>query len=303
MNLTKSKPSNTRNIIPLELIKVKHYNKIINLINENLINKDSDRYIYSYALLRTQRPLEALINLYSLVKKYPNLEEDCNCIGILLFKEEDFLSKVQMDEKVLYILFQVARNTILDHKIYVELQKKLFNLLWKRKEYAKLENILKSYKKEKDGILLENLSKVNFIQYEHKLLSNILGFIGYTLTGAGCLILRDKLYQNNLDKQINSVVEELKKLFLGISAKFKPKFLDLKLLNAFLEYEAQILIEVLKIAINCGVDLDFVATPSYFIIYDPSNLLLAKFKFWLQKYDLNLDRIYDRINYDAIIGV
>ncbi len=105
MNLTKIKPSNTKNIIPLELIKQSHYNKIIDLINKNPSNQDSDIYIYSYALLRTQRPLEALINLYSLVKKYPNLEEDCNCIGRSLFKEQDFLSKVPMDEKVLYILF------------------------------------------------------------------------------------------------------------------------------------------------------------------------------------------------------
>ena len=303
MNLTKIKPSNTKNIIPLELIKQSHYNKIIDLINKNPSNQDFDIYIYSYALLRTQRPLEALINLYSLVKKYPNLEEDCNCIGRSLFKEQDFLSKVPMDEKVLYILFKVARNTILDHKIYIELQKKLFNLLWERSEYAKLENILKSYKKQKDGILLENLSKVNFRQYENKFSGNILGFIGFTLTGAGCLILRDKLYQNNLDKQINSVIDELKKLFLSVSTQFKHKFLDLKLLNACLEYEAQVLIEVLKIAINCGTELDFVATPSYFIHYDPANLLLAKFKLWLQKYDLNLDRIYDRITYDAIIGV
>lgn len=303
MNLRKIKPSNTQNIVPLELIKQKNYNKIINLINQNPINQDSDIYIYSYALLRTLRPLEALINLYSLVKKYPNLEEDCNCIGRLLFKEEDFLSKVPMDEKVLYILLQVARNTILDHKIYVELQKKLFNLLWERQEYAKLENILKSYKKEKDGILLENLSKVNFMQYEHKLSNNILGFIGYTLTGAGCLILRDQFYQNNLEKQINAVVFELKKLFLEVSIKFKSKFLDLKFLNAFLEYEAQVLIEVLKIAIKYGIDLDLVATPSYFINYDPANLLLAKFKLWLQKYDLNLDLLYNQITYDAIIGV
>lgn len=291
-----------KDFTPLELIRNHKYHKIIEILSKVDLKSDSERYIYSYALFQANEYLSALINLWPLAKKDLNLQKDCLELGMMLFKSQDFSAAIN-DDKVLYMLLQIAKIKVPKAKIELKLQQKLFNLLWREKNYSQLENILKTYKKDKNGLLLENLSKVNFWQYEQKAPANVFGFIGYTLTGAGCLILREKKYHANLAQKINFIIDEIKQLFLAISSKWKNKILDLELLNVFLEYEGSILIKVLSVAINAGLELDFIATPSYFINYDQADLLLPKFKLWLQEHAIELKVFYEQATYYAVVGL
>ena len=305
---TKPQKQKIPHLISLDLIRGKHFKEIVNIVHEQSVLTNRDRYIYGYSLLQLQQNLQALVTLWPLAAKdHIKLQEDCAIIAAHVFKDEHFLATIEgLSEKTLYALFLIAQKLIPQTQVYAALKQHLFDLLWQKHDYEQLERILKASKKEWSGILVENLSKLVFFQPENKLVGNISAFVGCILTGGACLILRNSIYHSDIAEEIRFLANEIKILFSRLEIKNQQKLSwDKALFESFLDYEVDILTQVLQLAVDSRLaGLDIIPTPSYLINYDAATGRLGQnFLPWLAVLNQELCEMYHVNIYHAVIWV
>lgn len=96
---------------------------------------------------------------------------------------------------------------------------------------------------------------------------------------------------------------EIKLLFANLAAKNRSIPWEQTLFNNFVDYEASILIHILRIAVQAKpLNLDIIPTPSYLINYDATGQRLSQiFLPWLGSHDKDLLAAYDKDGYHAAI--
>ena len=175
--------------------------------------------------------------------------------------------------------------------------------LWKEKAYEELERILKSQKQDISGSLVENLSKLAFFQHDKKFTGSTPVFVSHILTGGACLIARNPIYHHDIANEIQLLANEIKLLFTQSILKNKKKSAwDQSLIETFIDFEANILTQVLQLAINRHMpNLDFIPTPSYLLIYHAANKPAGQhFLNWLALENKALFKLYDTQTYHAV---
>lgn len=302
MRYKKIKNKQKSHSIPTTLITDKKFNEIVNILNKKSELTNQDRYLYGYSLLRTQQQLESLITLWPLsAKGHTKIQEDCTVIAAHVFNDENFLSMPLPDE-ALYTLFQVARNLAPHSLAYRTLQQRLFDSLWFKKDYEKLERTLKANKNEFSGIYVENLSKLAFFNPENKLISNTPAFISLILSGGACLISRNPIYHNDIADEIRLLANEIKLLYSQLNTKHKF-FWDKSLFENFVDYEASVLSQVLQLAIKINPsNLDIIPSPSYIMTYDSTTGRVSQdFLPWLASANEDLFEMYNPNTHQAVL--
>lgn len=291
-------------LITDELIKDKRFAEIVKKFNEKSDLSNRDRYIYGYALLKMQQYLEALVNLWPLAAKgHTKLQEDCAVIAAHVFTDKDRLWSADLSDDKIYTLFLAGKNLVSQSVAYHALKQRLFNTLWQQGRFEKLEQILKSSKEESLGLLVENLSKLDFFQPNRKFVGNIPAFVGHILTGGACLIARDSVYHSDIEKGIRLLANEIKYLFYQLKIKNQPLTWDRMLFENFVDYEANILIHVLQMVVkNSSVHFDIIPTPSYLMYYDATAKRVdEKFLSWLAAENKELFETYNADTYYAVL--
>lgn len=291
-------------LIPSELIRDKRFVEIVNRVNDGDELTKRDRYIYGYSLLQTQRNLEALVQLWPLAaKEHAKLQEDCAIIAKHVFADEGLLCSAHLSDDALYTLFLVVKSLAPQSVAYYVIKQRLFDTLWQQGHFEKLERVLKSSKEEFPSILIENLSKLDFFQANRKLSGNIPAFVGHVLTGGGCLIARDSIYHGDIENALHLLANEIKYLFYQLKSKNKLPAWDLALFENFVDYEANILINVLQIVVkNSSVHFDIIPTPSYLMHYDATAKRVSeKFLPWLEAENKELFAAYSTNTYHAAL--
>jgi len=300
----KKLPPKNQDLIPLTLVKNKRFKEIINLIHDTTILTNRDRYIYGYALFTMQQYLSALLTIWPLAaKNYPVLKRDCAHIAAKVFKDPDFLTKInELPKEILHTLFVITNNLMPDSNILKILKQRLLAVLWEQRDYPLLERILKSDKKEISGLLVENLSKLMFVQAANKLPANIAGFIGTILTGGTCLLIRTPIYHHDLAAAINSLANELKIMFNNLKINHSLAW-DATLFACFVDYEAELLIEIVQLVVdNQATNITLLPTPSYFINHEATvNKIVPHFIPWLMNRKHELVNFYQASTHHAII--
>lgn len=209
----------------------------------------------------------------------------------------------------------------------------IIDTLWKKGDYEQLERILKTYnppeknfvrekslsetslvletkysseglyKKIFSGVLVENLSKLAFFQAEIKLIGNPAAFVSHILTGGACLIARNPLYHMDITDEIQLLANEIKFLFAQLKIKYKQKLTwDKSLFENFVDYEANILIQVLQLSVKKGgSNLDIIPTPGYLITHDAATKRISQiFLPWLASENKALFEMYDAETHRAV---
>ena len=138
---TKPQKQKIPHLISLDLIRGKHFKEIVNIVHEQSVLTNRDRYIYGYSLLQLQQNLQALVTLWPLAAKdHIKLQEDCAIIAAHVFKDEHFLATIEgLSEKTLYALFLIAQKLIPQTQVYAALKQHLFDLLWQKHDYEQVE--------------------------------------------------------------------------------------------------------------------------------------------------------------------
>jgi len=291
--------------IPPQLIKDKQFAEIITIANRQSELTVQDRYLYGYALLQTQQKLAALITLWPLAaKNQTQLYEDCAVIARDVFNQDIASSLSDLSEKELHILF-LAAQTLAPHSLtYHTIKQHLCNLLWDKKEYEKLEHLLKSSKEKSLSIFIENMSKLAFFQAEKKLSGNIPALIGCVLTGAASFIARHPMYHHDIHDIIPSLTNEIKNLFAEWVHTSKQKISwDSTLLNNFIDYEAHIVTHILELSLKSTMaPNNIIPTPSYLLYYDAATKQISQpFFAWLTTANKELLNLYHADTHHALI--
>ena len=173
--------------------------------------------------------------------------------------------------------------------------KALFDSLWQKGEYAELERMLKAQKQGMTGRLIENLSKLAFFQHERKMTGTGTAFVSHILTGGACLIARNKMYHDDIADEIRLLANEIKLIFTQAKIKNKHTLAwDQPLFDIFIDFEANVLIEVLQIAVkNKELNIEFIPSPNYWAIYQVANKPLGQqFLRWLAVESPALSQMY-----------
>jgi len=296
-----NKKKQKNNSVPPEMITSSRFKEIAKILGEkdNLSNKD--RYLLGYSLLRSNKALDALTILWPLaIKKRGVLEQDCLIIARSFFKIEGELCALSLTDDQLLTLFYIAREAHPNTNPYYLLKKRLFSLLWSSRHYDKLERMIKSSKNKYSSSLVENLGKLQYFQAEKKLIENPRGFVSYILTGGACLILRNPLYRECMEHAIRLLALMIKSTYTSLNDRKKSSCLfDAVMFESFVDYESEILIHALEVAIKHNLDkIEVVPTPSYLMIYDPSGTKVGtSFLSWLVSKDKSLAEIYEPVTY------
>src|SRR5690348_10170170 len=104
------KTQKKQHIISLDWIKTNQFNKIIDIAVNQAQLTLRDHYLYGYALLRSQKQVEALIRLWALAAKgHAAITEDCHIIAAHLFKDTTTLFSMALSDDQLYTLFRIAQ--------------------------------------------------------------------------------------------------------------------------------------------------------------------------------------------------
>lgn len=299
------KPSHTKpsHTIPSDFITQHRYSEIADLLENKTELTKQERYLYGYSLFRTDQKLKSLITFWPLVKKGCTLlEEDCKTIAADVFKDENFLSSSSLSLDSLHVLYLAAKNLAPNTQAYDAIKHQLFDSLWSSGNYEKLERILKTDKEGNFGVLVENLSKLAFLQLDKKITTNPLSLVSLILTGGASLIARESIYHSDVSLEIQSLANEIKHLFLQLKNNhYKSTSKDRTLFEAFVDYEADVLIQILQLFIkNPGLETEIIPTPGFLIDYDAMKHC-KPFLQWLRVADAELHKIYDPNIHQAII--
>jgi len=292
-------------VVPHDLISGNRFNDIVTLLKGKTELSNRDRYLYGYSLLQIENELEALVALWPLASKNQiQLQEDCASIATHVFKDEQFLMSASLSDEALFTLWTSARHLIPKSHLYNTLKQRLFNSLWEKADYEKLERLIKDSKEDElPGSWVENLSKLAFFQPKSKLSGNPSIFISHILTGGACLIARNPIYRNDIDEAIHSLANELKRLYAQLKTDGKQKLAwATPLFDDFVDYEASIVIKALQLATNHnGKKLEIIPTPSYLITQDLNGRVSQQFLPWLEVENRPLFDMYQSTVHQAVL--
>lgn len=300
-NSTKPKKSP---VITDTLIQSRNFGEIVSIASRAALLTNRDRYIYGYALLQNQEPIAALVNLWLLVVKGAvKLQADCSAIAAYVFADGNLLLSASLSDEAMQILLLAGKSLAPQSAGYYALRKRLCDTLWQQRQFEQLERILKSNKEDFSGILVENLSKLDFFQPNRKLASNIPAFVGHILTGGACLVARDVTYHSDIAAIIGALANEIKSVFYQLQANGQKLSWSRELFENFVDYEVNILTQVLQLAVkNDSLSFDIIPTPSYLIHYDAASKRVSeKFLTWLQTENPELLAAYNIDTYQAVL--
>ena len=278
-----------------ELLSNNNFAEIISILSRKPVFTSSEQYLYGYALLRTQQKVEALIALWPLASKGKvALQQDCAAIAAYVFNDLNLLSTLPLSDLALSILLSAASSLAPQSLAYKLLKQRLCNLLWQQGNYEKLGSILKMEQGVFSGVLVENLSKLAFLQSEKKMPGNLRAFVSLVLTGAASLIASTPIYYDDIDDIIKSLANEIKILFSQIKNKKNMSWGKVTF-DSFLEYEANIIIAVLQAYVASNTPKpEFIPSPSYLILHNASMQPLSQdFLRWLAIEDEELRQMYN----------
>jgi hypothetical protein len=253
--------------IDLDLIRQKRYAEISEQYEPQRLTPAS-RYLYGYALLKTQAYWVALQIFWSLTAKaYPALKEECAQIIRGLVQDPRFTFSGFSSEE-LVTLFTIA-DTLLEQGLRSRVRTQLQVFLWQQAEYTCLERILKLSSEPRSGRWLENLSKVTFFQARQlvpgprKCFIEPLCFIGHILTGGASLMARKAEYHQDMPEALAALAQELKLLFEPLKHQRAVTWTQTTW-DHYVDFEAHMLGLILEAALPLP-DCDIIPSPSYML--------------------------------------
>jgi len=292
-------------VIANALIQNRNFVEIVSIASRAALLTNRDRYIYGYALLQTQNPAAALVNLWPLVAKgMIKLQEDCAVIATHVFANENLLLSMHLSDDAMQTLLLAGKNLAPQSAGYYALRQRLCDTLWHERQFEQLERILKSNKEDFSGILVENLSKLDFFQPNRKLASNIPAFVGHVLTGGACLVMRDATYHGDITAIIGALANEIKSVFYKLQVSGQKLSWSRAFFEDFVDYEASILIQVLQLAVKNNQFFEIIPTPGYLVHYDATSKRISEeFLAWLKAISPELLAAYNVDTYQAVLWV
>lgn len=287
------------------LIAGNKFQAIVDILQQKPALTHQEKYLYGYALLRTQKEVDALVIWWPLVAKgYPTLQRDCAVLAARIFKDEQCILSAELSDEALHTLLLVAKNLVPDSQGYCALKKRFFESLWQKGDYEQLERVLKLSKGACSGILLENLSKLAFFRSDKKMVENLKLFVSRVLTGGACLILGNSLYHSDIDPALQLLGNEIKQLFYSLKVKNGHKLgWDKTVFEHFVDCELTVLIRVLQLAVKNGkTDMDIVFSPGYLMMDEMMAKRMGQgFLSWLAVADKAIFSWYDARLYQAVL--
>lgn len=297
MKYKKKKTQKKSSRILSDLIIGNRFTEIVKLLGNQKKCAPDEAYLYGYALLRLHKTLDTLVVWWPLaLKKGGEIENDCTTIAYSFFEDERKLQRLTATDEQLLTLFYIARTHFDCSNAYRIVRQRLYDRLWSNHDYEKLEKVIKSSKDPFSSPTVENLSKLTYFQMQKKLPNNPLGFASYILTGGSCLLLRNPFYKDDKAQCSQLLSNHIKQHYANYKNTYNMKATcEPELFNAFVDYESDILVEVLQLINKSQTPTAMIVpTPHYLTIYDPDNQKVGTaFLTWLIDQDKALSTIYD----------